>query len=240
MTCQLTLTGQLLVNPDACGGCSCGGGAGAGVAPVSMSAKALALGCSGGLYTSMSSTPCPAQISTPGLAGASYVDLPGADIPSISLLFVRTDLPVKLRLDGRVAALPASVAYPVTVAAPEVLSLVVDGGPPLNVALSAGSYSAAALVAAINAAAALAGWAYLPASVDAVTGRPVVRSSTTGTSSEVAVTVGDPAIGFDDGDQARGSGADVTVQGLLLAQFSPPIGRVEVSGNARVDVLAAG
>jgi hypothetical protein len=39
---------------------------------------------------------------------------------------------------------------------------------------------------------------------------------------------------------AQGSGADVNVQGFLLSQFSPPVGRVQVSGNARVDVLAAG
>lgn len=234
MSCLVTLTGQLLVNPDACGGCACGGG----VAPVSMSAKALALGCSGGLYQAISSTSCPVAVATPGLPGAAWVDLPGVDVTAVSLLFVKSDLPVKLRLDGREAEMASTAAFPATVAAPATLAFEVDGTP-VSVALTAGSYTAQGLANAINAAAALAGLGYLPAAVNAA-GKTAIASNTTGTGSTVEITTGAAEVGFVTGATAQGSGADVSVQGLFLAQFSPPISRVQVSGSARVDVLAAG
>jgi hypothetical protein len=230
MSCLLTCTGQLLVNPG--GDCGCSGSA----SSVSATAKALSLNAATGYYASMTDTPCAANIAT---ATGEFVPLPAVAVgQAVSLLYLNTDLGVVLRLGGAVPSLESSgVAFPVTLGAPATLAFTVDGAA-VSVSLPAATYSAQDIVNRVNSAAALVGFAFQPGTLNAETGKPVISGSKTGIDKSVVITTG--AVGFTTGQSSLGAGADVKVQGIFMSQFSTPYTRIEISGTARVDVLAAG
>ncbi len=241
MSCSITLTGQIVVNPNACS-TSCGACSSSG-SGVATTMKPLTLQCSGSAWQGVSSTDCPVRIATTGQVGAAYVDLPAAEsLDEIDLLYVNSDAQISLRIGADVARLAAvGASWPVTFAGGEAFDFSVDSAPVL-MTFSAGSTTAQQAANAINAAAASAGYSYLPCSVGS-DGQLVLVSNTTGNSSLVVLDTELAAIGFSTAsigtDRAAGSGEDISVYGAFYAQFTPATTRVQVSGTANIDVLAA-
>ncbi len=100
------------------------------------------------------------------------------------------------------------------------------------------SLTALQVAAQVNAAAMLAGLSFLPASVTSG-GQLKLTGLATGTAAVMAVAV-QAALGFAASAPA-GAGADLDVWGSYLQQFGDAgPSRIQISGNAKVEILAAG
>lgn len=236
--CGLDISGQIAVQ-DGCGSAaqSCGGNG----SPQKL--QPIALSCVGRTYQSVVSTDCPLAISSPGV----FVDVPLLEqIAGIEFLFVQTNSPLTLRLNGLAAELlGVGATFPTGFVGGETLISEVDGGAPVTTTFVAGDDSAAQVAARINAAYALAGQP-LPASVG-VNGQILLCGTQTGPAGSVNVTGGtaNDALGFEFGtnSSAVGSAQDVTVNGLWMVEFgnTDAVARVQVMGVAsQVMILAAG
>lgn len=235
MSKTIELIGQLVVG----GGCadSCGG--------ASIKTQVLGLRCAGSYFESVVSTDTPIEVSTPGAIGAAYVDLPvtGA-LDSIEFLYVHAAQPVRLLLGAGPAVVRAAGAvYPTGFTGGEGLALVFDGIA-VNVTFTSGAQSAAQVAGQINAAAAIVGLAYLPASVSSG-GQLVLSCALPGALGSVQVVSGTAlaALGLVAGT-AVGAGEVVEFLGTFLTEFGRgqpgAPSRVMVSGQARLEILAAG
>lgn len=234
MTCQLTLQGQLQVGGS---GCGCGSGS------VSQRLLGLDFACPGVLYQSIGGTDCQVPLSTAGAPGDVFVDLPNVSaIARFALLALKTTAKVVLRLGAEVAELLGSGGtFPTGFAGGETFAFTVDGVA-VAVTFTNGAQSAQQVANQINAAAALAGLAFLPASVQS-SGQLALRGQKTGVAGSVAVTTANATIGYPSNTALdTGAGQDVPVNGLFITQFDPSTGptRIQISGSAQIEVLAAG
>lgn len=235
MACSVTLQGQIVVNPNGCGGgcSSCGSGAG-----VSMTGKALALKCAQQAFEGVSSTDCPVSISTGGNLGTNFVALPGVSVGEVSLLYVSTQLPVIVRLDATSPVLQGvGGTFPTGFVGGEVLDLVLNGNA-VQVTFDAADQTAAQVAARINAGFALSGFAYQAATV--ADGQLVINGQGSGPAATLAVTASATATALGLAGSAAGTATDLNLQGTNLLQFSTPVTSLQVSGTGLIDVLAAG
>ncbi len=102
------------------------------------------------------------------------------------------------------------------------------------------SLSAVQVAQQINAAAIAAGLSFLPASVSTA-GQLVLTGLRTGVDGALLIGTGIAAIGLPTTAAVNGSGADVDVWGAFLVQFGQTgPSRIQISGNAKIEILAAG
>lgn len=213
-------------------------------------------GCGGG---SASGCPWPLELGACG-GGESYgqvVDtkirvstLPGAfvrlaeGLSRIELLALKSSGAITLRLNGAPARAYSTVNYPVAGLSGLTLGFTLDALYSVAVLFDAADDTATEIARRINAAAALAGAAYLPATVDSVTGRVVISGNLTGAQGMLSAFSGSAVSALGLPSVATvGAGQDVPVAGLFLSQFPRGLGavtRAEVSGSAEVSFLAAG
>lgn len=191
------------------------------------------------------------ELATPGAVGAAFEDLDPLDgLSEIQLLFLRSSAQVVLRF----YALPAEAQavggiYPTAFGGGEQLIAVIDGVT-VTTTFDIADQSALQCAARINAACALAGLATPRASVvggqlhidglaTAVGSGGVGQLSFSGTgSTRLGLAAGtSPTI-------TEAQGQDVTVDGLALFELprtgSRILTKVQVSGQASLDVVAAG
>lgn len=236
--CGLDISGQIAVQ-DGCSGVSqsCGGSG----SPQKL--QPIALSCVGRTYQSVVSTDCPIAISSP----SDFVSVPLLDqVASLEFLFLQTNSPLALRLNGVAAALEGvGGVFPTTFAGGETLIADVDGGASVTTTFDVADQSAAQVAARINAAFALAGLP-LPATV-AASGQVLLSGVLTGPEGSVNVTGGtaQAALGFtaSTNDAAVGTAQDVTINGLWMAEFgsTDAVTRVQMRGSvSQVMILAAG
>ena len=236
---QLLLRGSLDVGTD-CGGCGVGCGGGGSDRTV----RALGLRCPGSAYyQSVVATAAPLRIQTAGAPGAQFVVLDLlAEFVGVEFLYLKSDAPIVLRLDGAPATvLGVGGIFPTLFVGGETLNVTIDGVVVATV-FAASDQSAAQVAARINAAAALAA---LPTPrVSVVGGQLSIAGVLTGDAGSVDVTGGSAAVALGlSGLSAVGQGQDVPVYGTFLAEFpSYPgsISRVQVSGQANLSIVAAG
>lgn len=234
-TQQVKLTGQICVGgtvcPDPCG-------------VASSKLQGLGLSCASTAFGCVVSTDTPCAIATPGVVGASYVDVPTTEaLDQIELLMVRSGVAMRLRIGAAVAELVSSgLALPL--GGGETLITAVDGQAAVTTTFTAAA-TAQAVANEINAAAALLGQVPI-ASVNAG-GALVLSGVATGAEGSVRVTggTGQVALGFAAGtnDSADGAGSDVDFNGLWLTEFGKggqAPRRVQISGTGSVEVFAAG
>lgn len=235
MTCALTLQGQIIAGgPNGCGGCG---------DALTQKTLGLAFGCSQTIYQAISGTECAVAIATPGAAGDSFIELPAASpIGEFQLLVVKASAPVVLRIGAAAAELLGSGGtFPTLFAGGETFAFTVDGLA-VAVTFTAGAQTAQQVVNQINAAAALAGLAFLPAFLQS-NGQVGLRGVATGAAGSVDITTANATIGFASASAlAEGAGQDLDVQGILLLQFpaNDAPERIQISGTAQVEILVAG
>lgn len=164
-------------------------------------------------------------------------------IAQIEFVAIQSSGPIKLRINGAPASALSSAIFPVAGLSGLTLDFTVDGVA-VSVTFAAGDDTAADVANRINSAAALAGATWLPATVDE-SGQVRVSGLLTGPQGSLSAFTGTAValLGFDSFAGGTGSGADVDVDGLFVAQF--PRGalsatRLEVSGQASLEVLVAG
>jgi len=236
--CGLDISGQIAVQ-DGCGNSSqsCGGSG----SPQKL--QPLSLSCTGRTYQSVVSTDCPMTVSSP----AAFISVPLLEqIAGIEFLFVQTNSPLTLRLNGLAASLlGVGATFPTSFSGGETLISEVDGAVAVTTTFLVGDQTAAQVAARINAAYALAGQP-LPASVGA-DGQVLLSGVQTGAEGSIDVTGGtaNTALGFAFGtnSSAVGSAQDVTINGLWMAEFgsNDAVARVQMRGVAsQVMILAAG
>lgn len=241
MSTGLTLKGSIDVG-SGCGSPVSGCGSG-----IDKTVRSLAFACGSAFFETVVSTDVGLRIATPGLPGASFIDLDLlGDLTSVEFLFVRSDQAIVLRI-GAAAARRVSVGFapPTGFVGAETLNLVVDGVP-VAVVFLVGDQTAAQVVARINAACALAGLPTPRASVTD-TAQIAIEGVLTGVQGSVEVVGGTGAatLGLAIGTSI-GLGNDVTSKGLFLNQWPQtgsipgPPSRIQVSGVATIDVLAGG
>jgi hypothetical protein len=235
MSCLVNLTGKITVGGD----CGCSGG-GSGGAPTKQ--QPLSFACQGVNYPAIVSTDCPQQIQTPGVIGASWVDVPGqGTLANYRLLYVLTKAPMALRIGAAAATLLGSGGtFPTGFVGGETFAFEADGIA-VPVVFTSGAQSAAQVVAQINQAAVGAGLTYLPATVD-TTGQVRLTGKATGVQGSIEITTANAVVGFAAATTVAGSGSDVRINGLFLAQFDEQAAptRIQISGQGQVEVLAAG
>ncbi len=224
-----------------------GDGAGCGpcTAPGSMKSQGIALACSSKYYEAIVSSDAPIAVATPGAVGAAWIDLPVTSaLEQIELLLVRSNAPMRLRLGAEPAQLIGEGAtYPTGFVGGETLVLELDGVP-LSLAFTSGAQTAQQVANQINAAAALAGFAYMPASVQG--GQLALEGRATGVQGNVDVASGSAvtALGFTALETAQGEGEDLDFNGLYLVEYgrgaSYAPSRVQISGTGSIEVFAAG
>lgn len=230
MSIQLQVKGYLYPGGGSCSD-ACNGSKGA-VAPFELAFRNCAES-----YAQMRSGDYPIR-TNPG----EYTVLPVSEqFTSIELLALKTSGALQLRLDGGAAVATTAVLFPVADLSGLTLEFGLDGYP-IAVTFAAGDDTAEDVARRINAAAALAGAPFRPATVLAAqveirgvkTGAAGVLSAFTGTAAE--------PLGLDVFVGGVGTGEDITIDGLQLWQFPRAAGvkRIEVSGQASVSVLAAG
>ena len=236
MSTQVELRGQLSVG----GGCDpCGAGG--------QKVQSIALRCGASHYEAVVSTEGKMPVQTAGLIGSAWVDVPVTQsLEQIELLMVQTNAPMRLRVGaGEAALVSVGGVFPTGFGGGETLDLDLDDVE-VNVVFTGAAETAQQVANEINAAAAIAGLAYQPASVS--NGQVRIAGQATGSQGSVLVTGGtaQAALGFADGvnDTAEGIGSDVDIYGLYLAEYgrgqpSAPA-RVQVSGIGSVEVFAAG
>lgn len=236
MTCELTLTGNLVVGGGDCG-CSGSGGA----SPTKI--QPLGLSCGSASYGSVGSTDCGIAISSP----SAFIPLPVSGPSSISLLCIRSNAAMTLRWGGSFGTLTgAQVLGGVTFAGGEVFEFDTADTTGITVSVSvtfsAGTFTLQQVVATINAAAVGAGASYLPAAMNAAGTAIVLTAGFKGASYGVIVTTPLAAIGFSTLNEL-GEGTNTTsvsFNGTYLVQHSDPISDVEIMGSGTVTILAAG
>jgi hypothetical protein len=241
VTDSLTLKGTLEVGGGACAS-SCGS--------ADRSLRSLALRCSTGqVFQTLVETAAPIRIATAGAVGASFVDLDLlGDLTSIEFLYMRSDAPILVRIGAAEPVLTGSAGtFPTLFAGGETLNLNFNGVA-VSVAFLVTDQTAVQCAARINAACALAGLATPRASV-LTTGQIQILGLGTGAASTLDVTGGTGAatLGFAGTPSDTGEGADVPLHGTLLIEFPqagttspPPPSRVQVSGVAGIQIVAAG
>jgi hypothetical protein len=231
--CQLTLEGHLSVGGD---GCGCGPGDGG-----SSSTRGLTLGCNSQGFEAIQSTECPVPVSTAGAIGAAWAELP-VRLTAYQLLSLQVNGTVRLRIGGAPAA-RAGVGgtFPATGLNGLTFAWTADGVS-LSVTFVGSNLNVSQVANQINAAAAGAGLLYLPASVEPATGQLVLRGSATGAEGSLQITTGQAGIGMPTmAAPVYGAGKDLDVTGPLLVQFAAPYpSRIQISGQAKVAILAAG
>lgn len=221
---------------NGCGGC----GGGCGGCGSASAAQPFDLCFRNGGETYAAARSGEQLVSTVALA---FVDLVGADqFDSIELVAVRSSGPVVLRINGLPATFATACLWPNAGLSGLTLQLGIDGTP-VNTTFVSGDDTADEVARRINAAAALAGLRYPPASVNllgqvqlegALTGPQGVLSAPGGTSLS--------ALGLSSQLGVFGTGADIPVDGLYVNQFTRAKGAksIQVSGQATLSVLVAG
>lgn len=232
---SVQLSGQITVGNGVC--IPCDG------AP-STKVQSLSLACNGVGFPCIVSTDAPKVIQTAGVLGAEFVELPASsDIGNVEFLFVNTSTLMRLRIGAAAArVLGSGGTFPTSFGGGETLIASVDGAA-FTTTFTAAAQLAADVVNEINAAAALAGIAFQPASVDA-SGQIALQGVLTGPEGTVVITGGTGAATLGLSGSAVGAGSDIDVQGTFLNEFgrSNPNApaRIQVSGVGNVTVLAAG
>lgn len=232
MSTKLELRGTLLVDGP---GCGCGDAA--------LKSMALALRCSASSFAAIVSTDAAIGISTPGAVGDSWIELPLSDVlATIQFLALMTQSSVRLRIGAEEAMIDGVAGtYPTTFAGSETLLATIDGAS-FTTTFTSGAQSVQQVVQQINAAAALAGFAYQPASV--VAGQVHLQGQRTGAQGAAEVTGGSGAARLGlTGLSAVGAGSDVDVYGLFLNEWGQGSGapeRIQISGQAQITLMAAG
>lgn len=226
--CSLTLDGHLSVGGDGCG-CSDSSGH-------SSTVRGLSLSCQSDSFEAIKSTDCAVAVATLGSLGQNWTELP-ITLSLYKLLSLKTSAAIKLRI-GAAAPSVTGVAgvFPATALDTVTWVLTIDGVT-FTTTFAGVSLSAAQVAAQVNAAAALAGLSFMPASVS--DGQLKLTGLTTGTAALMGVAV-QAALGFSAAVH-YGAGADLDVWGSFLVQFgnSGP-SRIQVSGAAQLEILAAG
>lgn len=234
MSSTITLQGSLDVGGDQCS-TGCGSG--------DRTTRGLAFQCSSAYFQGAFSTDIPVQIATLGQIGAAWLDLPSTrSLLSIELLSLKTNQPVRLRI-GAAPAVVTGVGgtFPTLFGGGETLTFDVDGQA-VSVAFLIGDQSAAQVAARINAACALLA---LPTPVATVntSGQLALSGLLTGVQGDVNITGGSgrATLGLALG-KVLGGGSDVDVFDIFLLRTPQPsaITRVQISGVATIEVLAAG
>ena len=218
---------------------------------VSQCVRQLALagscGDEGLSYSSMVDTST--SVATAGVIGDAFEELDVlGDLSAIEFLYVKSSAQVRLRIDARPSTTQALLGvYPTLFAGGEVVTWTLDELPAMTVTFDVADQSVEQCAARFNAAAALAG---APTPRVTVVGGQLLFTS--------AVASPDPteslntfagaapvlaSLGLTAPTVTPGKGGDVDVQGLVLLQFprSPnaPV-RIDVSGNATLEIIAAG
>jgi hypothetical protein len=236
MSCkQVDVSGAITVGQDVS---DCGDGR-------SLKQQSLKLGCSSSSFDAVVSSDIPIQITTAGQLGDAFVDLPPTDaLSSVELLYVSASAIVRLLLGADVASiLGVAGTFPTGFAGGEQLDLLLDGVS-LTVTFTSGAQAAQQCANQINAAAALAGLTYQPAMVSG--GQLLISGAKPGPLGSVEIVGGSGAttLGFTADDTADGLGEIQDVKGIFLVEYgrgnAGAPARVMISGNARVQVLAAG
>jgi hypothetical protein len=243
----VSVSGTTTIGGSSCGGCSGSGGC----------SEAIALGgagaCAGGL-TYESAIAAPVTVSTAGLVGQNWVDLPVASgFTAIEYLQLATSSKVRLRFNPTRPQLVGSVALPLAGVQSGTLNFTVttDGGvaSPVAVTFTAGQSTPALVALAINVAVAAAG-------VQPPADGPVARVSGLGVLTLVNPGIGPLAVltlaaganvllGLGTAQViVEGTSSDTPdIEGLWISQFprSPnaPV-RVQISGVASIDLVVAG
>lgn len=232
MTCSLSLQGSIAVN----GNCGCSGESSSGTA------IPLSLACGLAQYSAMLRTQCPTTIQTSGVLGANWVELPATEsLGVIQFLFVKSTSLVMLRIGAEGATKAGSGGtFPTSFSGGEVFAATIDGVA-VATTFTSGAQTAVQVASQINQAAIAAGFAYLPASVG-TDGQLRLTGAKTGDHGSVVVTTANATIGFAAVSTTYGKGKDLAVRGLALVQFDPSDApaRVQISGSAQIEVLAAG
>ncbi len=236
-TCSLTLSGQILVGGP---GCGCSG------SDLSQKLVGLGFACSGQIYQAIGGTDCAVPIATAGAVGDVFQELPNvSSIGGFQLLALKTSAKVMLRIGAAPAELLGSGGtFPTLFSGGQTFAFDVDSVS-VPVVFQAGDQTAAQVVSRINQAAIAAGLTFLPAFVQ-TNGQVGLRGTRTGLTGFVDVTTANATVGFPSSvapaGYASGEGSDVLVNGLTLMQFDPssPPERIQISGSAQIEVLAAG
>ncbi len=232
MGCTLKLSGYLSVGSEGCGGCGDDSGS-------SSSMRGLAIDCSSSSFAAIKATECHVPISTAGTIGQAWVELP-VQLTAYQLLSLAVQGTLRVRIGAAPATkLGSSGVFPATTMNGQTFGVSLDGVA-VAATFAGASLTAQQLANQINAAAAGAGLDYLPASVDS-SGQLRLTGKATGAQGSVQVTAGQAAIGLPTSAAVLGEGKDLDVLGPMLVQFAAPYpSRVQISGQAKVAVLAAG
>lgn len=230
MNCTLVLDGHLSVGGD---GCGCTDGS------MSNTTRGLSLECSSQSFDAIKSTDCAVQIATLGSIGQNWVELP-ITLGMYRLLSLKSSAAVRLRFGAAPAVIAGSGgAFPATTINTSMFAFTADAVP-VSFAFVGASLSAAQVAAQINAAAISAGLDFLPAAVTDA-GQLTLSGKKTGVDGSLAITTGIAAIGLPTTVAVKGSGSDLDVWGAFLIQFSQTgPSRIQISGNAKIEILAAG
>lgn len=238
MSSTIEVRGTISLGGDCISGCN-GTAKGKHSTPITLS------GCNGKQFQTVCECPGALVLATAGAVGDTFVDIGLLeDLTAIELLYIRSTARIQVRIGAAAATiLGVAGAFPTGFGGGETLLVTLDGVP-LVVTFTAAASLAQDVVNEINAAAALAGFLYLPATLDA-TAQVRISGLLTGSQGSVDVTGGTGAatIGFAGTPTAVGAGSDIDVDGTLLyeAPRSPNAPtRIQLSGNASVELLAAG
>lgn len=229
MTCTLVLDGHLSVGGPGCG-CS--------DSDSSMTSRGLELGCNSSSFQAIKSTDCAVQITTSGNPGDAWTELP-VTLGKYELLSLKSQGAIKVRLGAAPAELAGdTVVYPVTTIDTDLFAFTVDDLP-VSLNFVGASLTVQQVAAQINAGAIADGLTFLPAFVES--GQLKLRGEATGKDSQIVITTGLADIGFATSDLAEGAGEDLDVRGIFLLQFGTEgPERIQISGNTKVEILAAG
>lgn len=237
MSCNVSLVGQIVVGgPGACAS-SCGGSSGA--------TRILPLGsstCSGKSYPRSGGTDCAVPVTTSGLVGANWVDLPGSQGVSVETLYLSAGSGVfKLRINSSVPELEASGGtYPTGFSGGETVELTVDGVT-FTTTFTAGAQTVEEAAIEINQAAIGAELTHQPASVTSA-GELLISGNVAGSGETVTVVTGNATLGLATAASSAGAGEIVDVTGDVLLNFpaAAPATSLEISGTGNVSVFVAG
>lgn len=248
-SCQVSLSGQLLVGSNSCGNLVTSCGTTAGVQsrlPLGLGGVSIGgCGCSGsGKVYEKVIPPTQIEVLTAGLIGQAFVDVDVlGDFSAIEFLYMESSSALIVRIGAAAATLTGTGGvFPTGFAGGETLTLTIDGTA-VSVAFLSGDQTAAQVVARINAACAMASLA-TPRATVATSGQITISGILTGPQGTVEITGGTGAsdIGFGGTPSAEGSGEDVRFSGLFLVEpdrNAAPY-RIQLSGQANVLIVAAG
>lgn len=234
MTCELSLTGQIVIGGS---GCGCSGSPGGNSAT---KVQPLGFSCPGQAFGAVQSTDCAVPISSP----VDFIPLPIGALSSISLLFVQTSAEMVLRYGGAKAKLTGtSLGTTVSFAGGEVFAWEAfdEFGTKYSasVTFSAGVLTLEQVVNQLNAGAVTASAKVLPASLAG--SQLVLTGINKGAKDGLLIGTALALIGFAATDTTLGEEpTEISINGSFLSQFSPTISDVEIKGVGNVTILAAG